>query len=189
MNFKSVLEMMKNGHRMKRPSWGGFWVWDKTRDTIMMHCRPNTVDPFPFGGDVALLNIEADDTIRFLMLPSISVVLSGYAIPWITSWPMTRSRPQRPTALFWAVFLVSTMILRRSMLPVVSDSFALTIKRSPSRRKIWMQRIGPSMTRSIRLRQLICLIWKLRTTKSQMLMNKGLIRKIQLCIFLIYMRM
>lgn len=74
MNFKSALEMMKNGHRMKRPSWGGFWVWDETRDTIMMHCRPNTVDPFPFGGDVALLNVEADDTI---VLPHVAIDIRG----------------------------------------------------------------------------------------------------------------
>ena len=29
---------------MKLPSWGGYWLWDEEKQTIMMHCRPQDSD-------------------------------------------------------------------------------------------------------------------------------------------------
>lgn len=39
MKFAEALSMMKQGHKMKLPSWGGFWYWDNEQETIMMQCR------------------------------------------------------------------------------------------------------------------------------------------------------
>lgn len=39
MNFTNAFEMMKNGYKMKLPSWGGYWYWDNKKNTIMMKCR------------------------------------------------------------------------------------------------------------------------------------------------------
>lgn len=40
MNFKDAFELMKKGHKVKLPSWGGYWYWDIEKQTIMMQCRP-----------------------------------------------------------------------------------------------------------------------------------------------------
>lgn len=62
MQFAEALAMMKQGYRMKRPSWGGFWVWDNDRQTIIMHCRPDDSDPVAYGGDdsISFWNAEGD---------------------------------------------------------------------------------------------------------------------------------
>ena len=39
MNFKEALKVMKSGAKVKLPSWGGYWYWDKTKDTIIMHTK------------------------------------------------------------------------------------------------------------------------------------------------------
>ena len=39
MIFKEALELMKQGRKMKLPSWGGYWEWDFDKETILMHCR------------------------------------------------------------------------------------------------------------------------------------------------------
>lgn len=39
MNFKKAFELMKNGNKVKLPSWGGYWYWDKTRQTIVIHTK------------------------------------------------------------------------------------------------------------------------------------------------------
>lgn len=39
MIFKEAFEFMKQGKRIKLPSWGGYWKWDEEKETIMMHCR------------------------------------------------------------------------------------------------------------------------------------------------------
>lgn len=44
MNFKEAFEKMKNGNKVKLPSWGGYWAWEN--ETIMMHTK---------GGDVVNL--------------------------------------------------------------------------------------------------------------------------------------
>lgn len=39
MNFKEALTAMKNGKKVKLPSWGGYWCWDKEKETVMMHTK------------------------------------------------------------------------------------------------------------------------------------------------------
>lgn len=43
MNFETVFKLMKQGCKVKRPSWAGYWYWDPEKKTIMMKCR--AVDP------------------------------------------------------------------------------------------------------------------------------------------------
>lgn len=40
MNFKQAFKLMKAGEKVKLPSWGGYWYWDKEKQTIMIQCRP-----------------------------------------------------------------------------------------------------------------------------------------------------
>ena len=44
MNFKKALELMKQGTKVKLPSWGGYWCWDEEKQTIMIHCKQEDVD-------------------------------------------------------------------------------------------------------------------------------------------------
>lgn len=44
MRFKEALKLMKEGKKVKLPSWGGYWVWDEEKQTILMHCRPGNSD-------------------------------------------------------------------------------------------------------------------------------------------------
>lgn len=44
MNFEQALRAMKQGAKVKLPSWGGYWCWDPEKETIMMHCRPQDTD-------------------------------------------------------------------------------------------------------------------------------------------------
>lgn len=44
MNFKKAFELMKQGKKMKLPSWGGYWCWDNEKQTIMIHCREKDSD-------------------------------------------------------------------------------------------------------------------------------------------------
>ena len=39
MTFDVALRLMKQGYKVKLPSWGGYWCWDDNKQTIMMHCR------------------------------------------------------------------------------------------------------------------------------------------------------
>lgn len=39
MNFVKALELMKQGHKVKLPSWGGFWYWDPVKDTVMIKTK------------------------------------------------------------------------------------------------------------------------------------------------------
>lgn len=34
MLFKEVFKHMKNGAKVKLPSWGGYWYWDAEKETI-----------------------------------------------------------------------------------------------------------------------------------------------------------
>lgn len=43
MKFKKALKKMKKGAFMKRPSWGGYWRWDKDHKTIIMLTRDGKV--------------------------------------------------------------------------------------------------------------------------------------------------
>lgn len=44
MNFKEAFAKMKQGNKVKLPSWGGYWYWDSEKETIMMQCRPQDGD-------------------------------------------------------------------------------------------------------------------------------------------------
>nr|DAJ56095.1 MAG TPA: Protein of unknown function (DUF2829) [Caudoviricetes sp.] len=39
MIFKEIFKHMKNGAKVKLPSWGGYWYWDAEKETIMMHTK------------------------------------------------------------------------------------------------------------------------------------------------------
>ncbi len=44
MNFKEIFKVMKQGAKVKLPSWGGYWYWDPDKETIMIQCRPQDGD-------------------------------------------------------------------------------------------------------------------------------------------------
>lgn len=39
MLFREAFKMMKNGMKVKLPSWGGYWYWDSEKGTIIMHTK------------------------------------------------------------------------------------------------------------------------------------------------------
>lgn len=41
MEFKKAFELMKQGFKLKLPSWGGYWYWDDEKQTIIMHTKDN----------------------------------------------------------------------------------------------------------------------------------------------------
>lgn len=44
MKFTEALREMKQGKKVKLPSWGGYWYWDKEKQTVMIQCRPQDSD-------------------------------------------------------------------------------------------------------------------------------------------------
>lgn len=63
MNFKQALEEMKKGNKVKLPSWGGYWCWDDTKQTIMMHCRPTDTDE----GQGSILDIRETQRVEYTL--------------------------------------------------------------------------------------------------------------------------
>ena len=43
MKFEQALKAMKQGAKVKLPSWGGYWYWDAEKETVMIHCKDGTV--------------------------------------------------------------------------------------------------------------------------------------------------
>lgn len=39
MTFKEAFEAMKQGAKVKLPSWGGYWYWDDDKKTIIIHTK------------------------------------------------------------------------------------------------------------------------------------------------------
>lgn len=39
MKFLEAFKLMKNGEKVKLPSWGGYWYWDAEKETVMMHTK------------------------------------------------------------------------------------------------------------------------------------------------------
>ena len=39
MDFEEALALMKEGHKVKLPSWGGYWSWDQENETVIMHTK------------------------------------------------------------------------------------------------------------------------------------------------------
>lgn len=67
MRFEEALKLMKQGKKMKLPSWGGYWKWDDEKRTIMMHCREKDSDT---GKDV--LDIRETQRVEYTILNIIS---------------------------------------------------------------------------------------------------------------------
>lgn len=65
MNFAKALELMKQGHKVKLPSWGGFWYWDPVKDTVMMRTKDDELLDIRETQVVAytLLNVASDEWI------------------------------------------------------------------------------------------------------------------------------
>ena len=76
MNFKDAFELMKKGHKVKLPSWGGYWYWDEEKETIMMQCRPKDTDK----GQGDLLDIRETQRVEY----TLSNILSN---EWIVANP------------------------------------------------------------------------------------------------------
>lgn len=75
MNFKDAFELMKKSHKVKLPSWGGYWYWDVEKETIMIQCR--TKDNGEKGD---LLDIRETQVVEYTM----SNILSD---EWIVANP------------------------------------------------------------------------------------------------------
>lgn len=39
MKFSEAFKIMKQGGKVKLPSWGGYWYWDPEKETIIMHTK------------------------------------------------------------------------------------------------------------------------------------------------------
>lgn len=39
MRFEEALKIMKDGGKVKLPSWGGFWKWDSEKESIVIHIK------------------------------------------------------------------------------------------------------------------------------------------------------
>lgn len=63
MNFKEAFGLMKQGKKIKLPSWGGYWYWDTEKETIMMRCRAIDSDN---GKD--LLDIRETQRVEYTLL-------------------------------------------------------------------------------------------------------------------------
>ena len=63
MEFNRAYEALKQGHKIKREHWRGYWI--KENGTITMHCKDGSVIPFLETDDifVDLDNIVADNLI------------------------------------------------------------------------------------------------------------------------------
>lgn len=41
MNWNEAYKLLKEGNKIKLPSWGGYWYWDNDKETIIMHTKDN----------------------------------------------------------------------------------------------------------------------------------------------------
>ncbi|WP_018592614.1 hypothetical protein [Terrisporobacter glycolicus] len=39
MLWNEAFKLMKEGNEIKLPSWGGYWYWDKDKETIIIHAK------------------------------------------------------------------------------------------------------------------------------------------------------
>lgn len=63
MNFIEAMKAMKEGHKVKLPSWGGYWCWDAEKETVMIHCKPEDSDR-PDGG---ILDIRETQRVEYTL--------------------------------------------------------------------------------------------------------------------------
>lgn len=57
MKFLEALKLMKNGYKVKLPSWGGYWFWSPVKQTVMIHTK---------DGDI--LDIRETDRTEYTLL-------------------------------------------------------------------------------------------------------------------------
>lgn len=62
MNFSEALKRMKEGAKVKLPSWGGYWFWDDEKKTVMIQCRKKDADQ----GD--LLDIRETQRVEYTLM-------------------------------------------------------------------------------------------------------------------------
>ena len=62
MTFTEAFKIMKQGGKVKLPSWGGYWFWDSEKETIMIQCRPKD------DGKGELLDIRETQHVEYTML-------------------------------------------------------------------------------------------------------------------------
>ena len=63
MRFEQAFKAMKQGSKVKLPSWGGYWCWDPENETIMMHCRPQDTDK----GQGPVLDIRETQRVEYTL--------------------------------------------------------------------------------------------------------------------------
>ena len=63
MNFREAFKAMKQGLKVKLPSWGGYWCWDTEKETIMIHCRPQDFDK----GQGPVLDIRETQRVEYTL--------------------------------------------------------------------------------------------------------------------------
>lgn len=80
MRFIEALKAMKDGAKVKLPSWGGYWCWDAEKATIIMHTKDgNKLDIRETDRvEYTLSNICSDDWV--LADKSNCPILGGEAI-------------------------------------------------------------------------------------------------------------
>ena len=61
MKFDEALKKMKDGEKVKLPSWGGYWYWDAEKETVMIQCRPQD------GDDGELLDIRETQRVEYTL--------------------------------------------------------------------------------------------------------------------------
>lgn len=61
MKFNEALKKMKEGEKVKLPSWGGYWYWDAEKETVMIQCRPQD------GDSGALLDIRETQRVEYTL--------------------------------------------------------------------------------------------------------------------------
>ena len=78
MRFAEALKEMKKGHKITRPSWGGYWYWDPDKGTILIHCKDGTVlDIFDTASkEFTLDNMSADDFCIYRQKEKLRVFIS-----------------------------------------------------------------------------------------------------------------
>lgn len=57
MKFLEALKLMKNGYKVKLPSWSGYWFWSPVNQTVMIHTK---------DGDI--LDIRETDRTEYTLL-------------------------------------------------------------------------------------------------------------------------
>ena len=63
MKFAEAFKAMKQGEKVKLPSFGGYWCWDPEKQTIMMHCRPQDSDK----GQGPVLDIRETERVEYTL--------------------------------------------------------------------------------------------------------------------------